>query len=195
MSTTLAEKAVLRKHGLARRRALSDSEWARRSKDVVVQLGTVVAFRVAPLVLTYVANRDKEVDTRPLIESLLRAGRRVGAPVTTERGIIVWREIHDLSDLQVGRFNILEPPERGEPIDTFSAATVVLAPGILFTAKGTRIGYGGGYFDRFLSDFPGVSIGLAFDFQLYASLPTEPRDRPVDFVVCESGVHDRRVAG
>jgi 5-formyltetrahydrofolate cyclo-ligase len=69
-----------------------------------------------------------------------------------------------------------------------------LVPGILFSARGQRIGYGGGYFDRFLAGFPGTSIGLAFDFQICRSLPEESHDVRLDFVVCESAVHENRLS-
>jgi 5-formyltetrahydrofolate cyclo-ligase len=65
----------------------------------------------------------------------------------------------------------------------------VLVPGIAFTAQGYRVGFGGGYFDRFLAGFPGVSIGLAFDLQMTAEFSPDAHDVPVQWIVTEAGTH------
>jgi 5-formyltetrahydrofolate cyclo-ligase len=194
LSDIPSEKSVLRERGLERRRALSPEEWEARSKRVVSQLETLERFRSAPLVLTYAASKDNEVDTQPLIEALTGAGRRVAVPSVAPGRTMIWRAIAGLADLCPGRFGILEPAERCPLVDANRADTVVLVPGILFSARGQRIGYGGGYFDRFLAGFPGTSIGLAFDFQICRSLPEESHDVRLDFVVCESAVHENRLS-
>lgn len=183
-----AEKSLLRAEGLARRQALSVADWEERSGRVLARLEEVELVRTAPLVLTYAASKDNEVDTRPFINALTGAGRRVGVPSVAAGRSMIWRSIAGTVDLSRGRFGILEPAEQCPALDGMPADTVVLVPGILFSRHGQRIGYGGGYFDRFLKRFPGIAIGLAFDFQVVPSIPEEPHDVRVDLVVSESAV-------
>lgn len=192
MSKVSEEKSNLRKRGLAQRRTLSVEECRKRSTTVLTRLKTVDAYENASLVLTYAANKDREVDTLPLIAALVQGGRQVAIPAMAVKGGLLWKAVSDIQELVSGRFGIPEPGPGCPLIDNFIADTVVLVPGILFSPDGYRIGYGGAYFDRFLRDSPVKSIGLAFDFQLFGSIPVEPHDEPVDWIVCESAVYDCR---
>lgn len=181
-------KAEIRQQMLTRRRALPPDEAAERSAAVCARVEALPAFSRAPLVLAYVASKDNEADTRPLLERLLAEGRAAAVPWVAGRGTMGWSHIARLEDLAPGRFGILEPvPGRRIPV-TPEADSVCLVPGLAFTRDGARIGYGGGYFDRFLADYPGLSIGLAYDFQVTGGLPREPWDQPVNMVAAESGV-------
>ena len=104
-----------------------------------------------------------------------------------------WRRVRQLSELSLGRFGILEPQDGSPVVESFAEGTVVLVPGIVFTPRGDRIGYGGGYFDRFLKTFTGVSIGLCFDFQVVEQLETEDHDVAMNIVVTENAVYRREV--
>lgn len=192
MSKVSEEKSSLRERGLAQRRTLSVEECRMRSATVLARLNTVGAYETASLVLTYAANKDREVDTLPLIAALIHEGRQVAVPAMAEKGGLLWKAVSDSHELVSGRFGILEPGPACLLIKDFAADAVALVPGILFSPDGYRIGYGGAYFDRFLRDSPVTSIGLAFDFQLFGSIPVEPHDEPVDWVVCESAVYDCR---
>jgi 5-formyltetrahydrofolate cyclo-ligase len=95
-------------------------------------------------------------------------------------------QIHGRNELQPGRFGLLQPdPAKAVPIESGDNA-VCLVPGIAFTQTGARIGYGGGYYDRFLAHFSGISIGLAFELQLAPSLPQDSNDKNVNFLVTEN---------
>lgn len=89
------------------------------------------------------------------------------------------------ADLKPGKFGIPEPVE---PVRA-GALNLILVPGIAFDRTGNRLGRGGGFYDRLLAEYPGATaIGLCFDFQLVDSLPVEPHDRPVNWIVTESQV-------
>ncbi len=199
-------KAAIRREYLAARQALPVEEWAARSRAVRERLAGVPEFRDAATVLTYVSSKDNEVDTQGLIESMMAEGVCVLVPVAGKDRRLTWSRVEALSELGPGRFGILEPlPGFMRPVDPPDDA-VVLVPGIAFTRGGCRIGYGGGYFDRFLGDFEGISIGLAFDLQMapqeerrMGTVPSpsgtrslgtvpifQPHDVPVDIVVTES---------
>ena len=199
-------KAVIRGEYLAARKALPVEEWAARSAAVRERLAGVAEFRDAATVLTYVSSKDNEVDTQALMASMLAKNVRVLVPVAGKDRRMTWSRLEALSELGPGRFGILEPlPGFARPTDPPGDA-VVLVPGIAFTPDGYRIGYGGGYFDRFLAGFEGISIGLAFDLQMAlqeerktGTVPSDrvpegdgtvpvfqPHDVPVDIVVTES---------
>jgi len=190
-----AEKSRLREEGLDRRRALSLEDWKQRSKPILARLADLKPVQSAPLILAYAASKDNEVNTLPLIDDLAQHGRRVALPSLAPKRTMVWRTVSGVDDLILGRFGILEPGTHCRTVDVMQQEAVVLVPGICFSPIGQRIGYGGGYFDRFLSEFPGMAIGLAFDFQVRPSLPEEPHDVRVDFIVCETTAYDCREKG
>ncbi|HOZ46158.1 MAG TPA: 5-formyltetrahydrofolate cyclo-ligase [Candidatus Hydrogenedentes bacterium] len=177
------EKDTLRKAYLARRRALSDSESAEASRGMVTRLQALDAYRTASTVLCYVSSKDNEVDTHDLIRAMLAEGKTVLVPVARPSGVLAWSRIASLDDLAPGRFGILEPrPECLRP-SVPPVDALVIVPGIAFTPEGDRLGYGGGYYDRFLDGHPGPSIGLAFACQIAEQLPLSAHDRPVDALI------------
>ena len=84
--------------------------------------------------------------------------------------------------LESGRWNLLEPPHRDEHIAAPAQIDLLLVPGVAFTLDGHRMGRGGGFYDRFLADFPGATFGVCFAEQVMAHLPREDHDRPVEAV-------------
>jgi 5-formyltetrahydrofolate cyclo-ligase len=106
----------------------------------------------------------------------------VAVPSTRE---MLWSELKSLDELETSTFDILEPREDSirpvQPGDT----DVAIVPGIAFDRTCHRIGYGGGYYDRFLARFRGNKIALAYEVQLYDSIPAEPHDLSVDIIVTE----------
>jgi 5-formyltetrahydrofolate cyclo-ligase len=117
-----------------------------------------------------------------LIRALLARGTRVYVP-KIERRVMGWVPIASLEELRTGHFGVPEPEASPEG-DPPSAAPVVV-PGLAFTPAGYRLGYGGGYFDRFLAVHRGPSVGVAFECQVTAQLPVEPHDVPVKYLVTE----------
>ncbi|MBX7256796.1 MAG: 5-formyltetrahydrofolate cyclo-ligase [Candidatus Hydrogenedentes bacterium] len=180
-------KSQLRARLRAMRSALSPTEVQTRSAAVHANLLLQPEFWAAPMLLTYVSI-DNEVDTRALITSALAEGRRVAVPRLGTPGAMDWVEISSLESLTEGKYGIPEPV-RTLPATRVSRDSIVLVPGVAFSPSGHRIGFGGGYFDRFLSEFGGVSIGLAYDFLVMDSLPTAPHDRRVVILVSETSAY------
>ena len=160
------------------------------------------AWRRASLVLAYLSC-GSEVETRGLVRAALASGKRVAVPrcvVGTHR--MAWVEIRSLEGLVPGAFGIEEPPETWPALDEGEAlapGVVALVPGLAFDRSGMRLGYGGGYYDRFLRLFSGTSVGLCLDTLLVGSLvearALDEHDQPVDFVVSERGVCQPRKGG
>ncbi|WP_214820254.1 MULTISPECIES: 5-formyltetrahydrofolate cyclo-ligase [unclassified Exiguobacterium] len=121
-----------------------------------------------------------EIDTSPIIHEAFEAGKTVCVPKVTEQGL-TFHIIHSVDDLETGVMNILEPttPPTTKTID------LCLVPGRVFDRSGYRIGWGGGYYDRFLRTYEGETVSLAYSVQLVDQVPTEPHDLPVQWIVTE----------
>ena len=134
-------------------------------------------------------SRGREVDTKTIIEKAWRDGKRVVVPkCDPESNTMIFRKIDTYHQLETVFFGLMEPIESEtisvEPDDI----DLMIVPGICFDRKGYRIGYGGGYYDRYLKEYQGVTISLAFSFQLLNSLPRETHDVPIEGLITEIGV-------
>jgi 5-formyltetrahydrofolate cyclo-ligase len=187
-------KSAMRKTLLERRRAIAPEVAGAKSAAILDRLKALPELITADTVLCYVSSKDNEVDTRRLIEWLLGEKRRVLVPITEPKGKLVWSELHSLDELAPGRFDILEPRMERRRVVVPPEGAPVIVPGIAFAPDRRRIGYGGGYFDRFLAAYRGVSIGLAFDIQIVPDFESHSRDIPVNFVVTESRVYGKSTA-
>lgn len=182
------KKNDIRKSILRQRLKLSKEEVAKRSKTVREALFELPIYKKAGFVMSYMDIRN-EVETGPIIESSLKAGKRVAVPISDIDTIsITASEIkYYPEDLTPGAYNILEPhkecirPVSPKVIDIF------LIPGIAFDLKGNRIGYGAGYYDRFLSSLrsDAVTVALAFDFQIVDHVFPEVNDIAVQYIVTD----------
>jgi len=123
---------------------------------------------------------NQEVNLLPLLQQALADGKQVALPQCSgkEMHFILTR---DLSRIQISSFGAPEPVD-DVPVAQDKTA-LVLVPGLVFDSKGYRIGYGGGYYDRYLAEEPyHPTIGLCYDFQLTVLPEPEPHDIPVDIV-------------
>lgn len=126
-----------------------------------------------------------EAPTKNLIEKMLMEGKRVFVPVT-RRNILLAAEIYIDTKYIVGNFNICEPYEIKEI--SKDELDLILVPGLLFSIRGERCGYGGGYYDRFLENTKAQKIGLAFSKQVIKSFPTDSFDVKMDYILTEKGL-------
>lgn len=192
---TDADKSSLRSNYLTARRRIDPATKAALDARIRGRLEGFEIYAEAELVLAYVSYGN-EVDTRAVIESALTSGKRVAVPrVLSHKHKMDFYEIDGMGDLVEGFKGILEPG-RGvsSPLGTVDLlGSVCLVPGLVFDAAGHRIGYGGGYYDRFLQFYPGDKIALARSTQVSSNpLPAESCDVPVDFIVTDSGVWNCR---
>ena len=176
-------KAELRAQMRAMRMALLPEERAR--------LGARIAEYAWPLlegaqsVLLY-ADSFGEVPTGALARRLLAQGTALYYPRTLGGGRMRAVRVYELSQLHPGRMGILEP-EGNEDAEEMQ---VVLLPGIAFSRCGVRLGFGAGYYDRFLAGKRGRFVALAYSFQIVDGLPGEAHDVLVHAIVTEEGVCD-----
>ena len=177
-------KQELRQTITSLRRKQSDKEGL--SARIVARLAALPAFQTAARLCIYVDVRD-EVRTRAAIADLLRRGREVCVPFCDGPRLRLIM-LRDLSELNAGRYGILEPaeglqhdPTRQTPADQVS---LFIVPGVAFDEYRNRLGHGHGFYDRLLGEAPNsFKVGLAFECQVVANLPVEQHDVPLDVVV------------
>jgi len=175
-------KNAIRKRILNQRDALSALEIASLSQEVAGQFLSSAAYAAASTLALYCSIRS-EVATSAIFAAALQAGKRVLFPRTVG-STLEFVTVETLEALVASRFGICEP-RSGEAVPLVKIDLVVL-PGVAFDEKGIRLGYGLGCYDRALAEVERPTlVGLAYDFQVVASLPREKHDIPVDFVVTE----------
>lgn len=187
----MLSKAAVRSAAQAARRALSPEAVAAGSRAIHERLSALAAYREAGTLLCYVASKDNEVETLPLIAAAIAAGREVLVPVMQPGRTLGWSRLGRVEDLVPNRWGILEPTTSARVWAEPPVDAVCVVPGVAFRRDGYRVGYGGGYYDRFMSVFIGKGFGLSFSCQLNDTWTPDNFDRPVDFVVTEEAVFER----
>ena len=182
-----ATKVELRRAYLERRRAVDPAARAALSHQIAERLFGLAPWTDARLVHLYVGSVEGEVETRAIALDALARGKRIACPrVASNPARLDHYVIRSLEDLVESPRGLWEPdPARATPVDP-AAFDLVLVPGIAFDRTGNRLGFGAGYYDRFLAGLPTPKVGLAFSLQIADRVPHSPRDVPVDWLVTES---------
>ena len=174
------DKIELRRSIRAQKRAMSPEEIDRRSARLGELFAASEAYKNAKTIYGYLPY-NQEVRTVPMLERALADGKRVAVPKCygDEMKFIF---MDDLTKVEKGYANIPEPIADGPVADDETA--LVLMPGLAFDPQGHRIGYGGGFYDKFLAAEPNhPTLALCYEFQLLPHLETEAHDIPVDYVL------------
>jgi 5-formyltetrahydrofolate cyclo-ligase len=182
-------KAELRKELLSLRDSKTREFLHGKSLEIRKQLFSMPEFQKARKILFYVSF-GSEVETLQTIREAIKMGKVVAVPSTDKKKhTMVASQVVDLDkELEEGSYGIPEPKKefiRELPVEGFD---MVVVPAVAFDKGGYRIGYGGGYYDRFLLKTNALKVGLAFDFQVVDSLPREEHDLPVDKIVTENHI-------
>ncbi len=183
-------KREMRKRILEQRNALCPEEVYSKSAAVLKRLYSTRHYDNARMVLAYM-DYGNEVMTGEFIKRCMRDGKRVALPKVESGNTLSIYEIKEIErDTQMGFRGILEPD--GNVLNRLAPAKIDLAviPGVAFDFNMYRIGYGAGYYDRFL---PGlkpdcIKVGLAYVFQLVDKIPSGEFDVPMDIIVTENGI-------
>jgi 5-formyltetrahydrofolate cyclo-ligase len=182
-----AAKRELRTRAKHLRAALDARQCEAWSAGISQRLLALDSVTGSASVFVYVATPG-EVATRGIIDQLCAAGCRVAIPCIAERARMVAREFTGWDALLPGPLGILGPPCSARVVESVDT---VIAPGLAFTTRGERLGSGAGYYDRwFVEHRHGQRIALAFEAQIFESLPCSERDVPVDLIVTEQRVID-----
>ena len=173
-------KTALRQKIRLQKRQMTAGEIAEKSEQLRLLFTATDAYRNAKAIYGYMSY-NQEVRTHTILEQALREGKRVAIPKCYgDEMRFIWMD--DLSKTVKSSCGIPEPVSDGPVADDKTA--LVLMPGMAFDTAGHRIGYGGGYYDKFLAAEPEhPTVALCYDFQVLDALETEDFDIPVDLVL------------
>ncbi len=187
------QKKKLRSVYLEKRNQMEPEKRAAASKKIREWVFANKRFKAAETVFVY-ASYKSEVETKELIQGTLRQGKRVAVPKVHDTEMFFY-EIQSWEELFPGYQGILEPQITGREPVVPAKSDVMLVPGAVFDHKGGRIGYGGGYYDRYLDKIFGAYgycpylIGLAFACQISPKkIPAENHDKKMDCILTERRV-------
>lgn len=183
----LNDKKALRRQMKILREAMNRDEMFSKSSQVFEQLITIPEYKRADKIYTYVSTNN-EVDTIMLIDYSLSIDKRIFVPKVIDNHMEFY-EISDISELSPGYFGIYEPDINGKEPD-YSRTGFMCMPGLAFDLSFNRIGYGGGFYDRYLAqDNRLYKAALAYAFQLVDSIPSELTDVKPDMIITESNIY------
>lgn len=181
----MEEKKAIRKKIYAARRTYTDGQLEEMSRIITDKVCALPVFQEADKILAY-ADYNHEVVTRFLIEEAWKAGKTVAVPKVDGKNMIFY-VLKDFAVLEPGSFDVPEPVD-GE-IAVWEDALMIM-PGVAFDKENHRVGYGGGFYDRFLEKHPRVkTVAVAFSFQMVDEVPVEPTDIFPQVIVTETDTY------
>lgn len=181
------EKAALRKQIWAELARLTPEEVQRSDRALFDNFLAMPEVQKAKVIFAFWGIPGKEPNTRVLIERLLAQGKTVGLPRMLPGRQMEVRRFDPEIPMVKAAFGI-EEPSTACPLIPKEEIDFVLTPAVAYDRQGFRTGFGGGYYDRWLEHFTGITVGLCRDRVLRDAVPAEAHDARVDFVVTESRV-------
>ena len=176
----MVNKQELRKSNRTQKRAMTTAQIVSASARLGDKFRACELYKNAKTIYGYLPY-NQEVRTTPMLEQALRDGKKVAVP-KCYGDEMKFLYLDDLALVEKGYAGIPEPIA-DEPVADDETA-LVLMPGLAFDPQGHRIGYGGGFYDKFLSREPNhPTLALCYDFQMLPKLETEEHDIPVDYVI------------
>ena len=169
-----------------------DKDFIKHNSDIITdKLLNLDCIKNAKNIMLYL-DFNNEVSTDSLIKKLLNLGKIVSSPITLkEERKLIPSQITDLKNgIQYGAYNIREPKPECSPAINIKDLDVVIVPAVAYDKNCYRLGYGGGFYDRFLENLrkDAVTIGIAFDLQIFDEVPKETHDAQLDYIVTESRI-------
>ncbi|MFC4182671.1 5-formyltetrahydrofolate cyclo-ligase [Saccharococcus thermophilus] len=181
-------KKQIRKTMQAKLQQLTDEEKQAYDKQIAENLYRLPQWKNADTIAITIS-KGKEIDTTPIIKRAWSEGKTVSVPkCDPATKTMVFRQITSFSQLESSYFGLLEPIEALTSEIKKSDMDMIIVPGICFSKNGYRIGYGGGYYDRYLRNVSAPTVSLAYSFQVVDFLPIEEHDVPVQMIITNEGV-------
>ncbi len=182
------QKNKLRREIKERRDSLPIDGKKAADAAIIERIAASEAFLAAGAILLY-APHGSEINLLPLVRTARREGKLVAFPrCNTETHTMQFLILSPEARLTPGAYGIPEPPTDA-PICPMDETTLCILPGLTFDPTGARLGYGAGYYDRFLTDFPGVRAGAVYENLAVREVPTEPHDIPIELLFTETRTH------
>lgn len=180
-------KKEVRKTVNERRKALTESYEAASSKQILDYVCSLPEYQKAECVYGYI-DYNHEVRTWDIMEQAMKDGKRVAAPLVADDKITMdFFYITSRDDLEPGYFGIMEPKKNLPIADEKDA--FFLMPGVAFDRTHHRVGYGGGFYDRYLERNPELfTVAVAYEIQMFDEVPFEEFDRKPEVIITEKGI-------
>ncbi|WP_448921112.1 5-formyltetrahydrofolate cyclo-ligase [Eubacterium sp.] len=181
-----ADKKELRSYIKTKRKSVENK--AEKDSLVAQNLLSLDEIKNADTVLCYIS-LDDEICTDEIVRVLLDSGKRVAAPYCVDNnGNMDFYYINDFEDLKIQSFGVREPViEKCKKVTSFDN-TIIILPGLCFDSNGNRLGYGKGYYDRFLQIHSLISVGLCYNSLIVKKVPTDMYDKKADIIVTENDI-------
>ena len=182
----MISKKEIRKSIIERREKLPKEEKLLFDDKIYTKVKNLRVFKEAKVIFTFISF-GSEVDTLRLIDEALRKGKTVAVPwINKEKKLMEAKVIRDLDDMYPGLYGILEPSPEAETLKP-QEIDLIITPGVAFDNLGGRIGYGGGYYDKFLAEVKASvpKIALSYELQRVKKLPLEPFDIKITALITE----------
>ncbi len=188
--TVEEQKKFLRNKFIAARKDLSTNEVFSKSRFIFSKLINTELYRKAVTIHCYVSiSRQNEVETRNVIQHMLAHGKTVVVPKIEKETLLTHYEIDDLGALTENRWGVAEPDANNKTPVAADELDLVIVPMVSGDKKKNRLGYGKGFYDRFLSGVSAPKTGVLFDVQLYDHiLPTDRYDVQLDMLITETKI-------
>lgn len=173
----MISKKDIRKEILSKRKALDNHELITKSSLIVDKILNHKVYINSQVVYCY-SSINNEVCLDLLMEDIVRQKKVLALPKVEDNNITFY-QVSNPSKLKKGYFDIMEPYNcpKAKPAD------LIIVPGVAFTKNGDRLGYGGGFYDRFLSLSSAYTLGVGFDFQILETLPTQEHDKKLNDII------------
>lgn len=181
------EKVRLRKQIIEHMNSLSEERYTTLSEKIAFSLYAQKEWAEAKTI-GITLSMENEVNTYPIIEKAWEEGKKVVVPKCNKgTRTMSFRQISNFDQLEIVYMNLREPiPALTEEVNA-DEIDLQIVPGVAYTERGERIGYGGGYYDRYLMHYKGKTLSLAYSFQIVEHIPLEPFDKNVEKIITEKG--------
>jgi|AntRauTorckE6833_2_1112554.scaffolds.fasta_scaffold27539_2 5-formyltetrahydrofolate cyclo-ligase len=189
MSSIKKQKNELREKVFDLRQQIPEDEWAKKTRSITGKLLQTDVYSHAKTIHTYISmNQRMEVGTDELIEKIFESEKNVVVPVTNFSNTSLKHiRLHSFEELIVNKWGIREPEEVEETVNP-NELDLIIIPMAAADRDGNRLGYGKGFYDRFLSDTDAKKVGLVFNQFLYDDIPVEEFDQKLDMIITEEVV-------
>lgn len=182
-------KKDFRKKVINDRKKQSPEFISKNSSIITEKLLSMDCIKNANTIMLYL-DFNNEVQTNELVNKLICLNKVVASPITImDKRELIPCQITNLKDeINIGAYGIREPKKDICPEVKLKNIDVVIVPAVAYDEDGYRLGYGGGFYDRFLEKLrkDAITIGIAFDLQIFNSIPKEPHDAQLDYIITET---------
>jgi len=185
MEFKLCTKEEVRSFFREKRQDIPESEKIRADMSITEKVLMLDDYKRAKVVLAYYPIKN-EVNILPVVEDALSKGKNVAFPISdVNTHTLTFRFVSSVEDMKKGAYSIPEPSEESGLFE-YSDCAICIVPGLVFDRSGNRLGYGKGFYDRFLSSFDGVSLGVCRSDFLVNGIPADENDRRVDIIISDT---------